>query len=81
MLVISVILTAGCTSKQESMKKELTDFIRKHDSVMIPLYKQTALASLDAAISGKPEDFKKAEDLNLQMMALFSNKESLKKLE
>ena len=80
-LALSVAILAGCTSKQESMKKELTDFIRKHDSVLIPLYKQTTLASWEAAVSGKPEDFKKAEDLNLQMMALFSNKESLKKLE
>jgi peptidyl-dipeptidase A len=80
-IALSLFLLTGCASKQEKMKKELTDFIRKHDSVLIPLYKQTALASWDAAISGKPEDFKKAEDLNLQMMAIFSNKTSLKKLE
>ena len=80
-LAMSVILIAGCTSKQEKMKKELTDFIRKHDSVLIPLYRQTALASWQAAISGKPEDFKRSEDLNLKLMALYSNKESLKKLE
>ncbi len=79
--VLSLLLLAGCTSKQETMKNELTDFIRKHDSVLIPLYKQTTLASWDAAISGKPEDFKKAEDLNLKMMALFSDKDKLKKLE
>lgn len=78
---LSLLLLAGCTSQQEKMKKELTDFIRRHDSVLVPLYKQTALASWDAAISGKPEDFQKAEELNLQMMALYSNKESLKKLE
>lgn len=80
-LALSVLLMAGCTSKQEKMKKELTDFIRKHDSVLIPLYKQTTLASWDASISGKPEDFKKAEDLNLKMMALYSDKEKLKILE
>ena len=78
---LSVLLMASCNSKQAKMKKELTDFIKQHDSVLIPLYKQTNLASWDAAISGKPEDFKKAEDLNLKMMALYSNKESLKKLE
>ncbi|HNY01078.1 MAG TPA: M2 family metallopeptidase [Bacteroidales bacterium] len=83
LIALAVVVTgfAGCTSKQEKMKKELTDFIRRHDSVMIPLYKQTTLAAWDAAISGKPEDFKKSEELNLKMMALYSNKESLKKLE
>ncbi len=80
-MALSLMFMTACTSKQETMKKELTDFIRKHDSVMIPLYKQTALASWDAAISGKPEDFKKSEELNLKMMALFSDKEKLKKLE
>ena len=63
------------------MKQELVNFINKHDSVLIPLYKETTLASWEAAISGKPEDFKKAEELNLKMMALYSNKESLNKLE
>ena len=78
--VLSLLLMAGCTSKQEKMKTELVNFIKKHDSVLIPLYKQTTLASWEAAISGKPEDFKKSEDLNLKMTALYSNKESLKKL-
>jgi len=80
-LAVSALLVSGCTSKQEKMKKELTDFIRKHDSVLVPLYRETALASWQAAITGKPEDFRKSEELNLKMMALYSNKESLKKLE
>ena len=80
-IALSLILLTACTSKQEKMKKKLTDFIRKHDSVLIPLYKKTAVASWEAAVSGKPEDFKKAEDLNLKMMALFSDKDKLKILE
>ncbi|MEI7660793.1 MAG: M2 family metallopeptidase [Bacteroidota bacterium] len=78
---VCLLLLAGCSSKQEKMKKELTDFIRKHDSVLVPLYKETALASWNAAISGKPGDFKKSEELNLKMMALYANKVSFKKLE
>ncbi len=79
--LIAAWFVSGCASKQEMMKKELTDFIHKHDSVLIPLYKQTTLASWQAAITGKPEDFKKAEEFNLQMMALYADKEKLKKLE
>ncbi len=71
----------SCNSQQDKMKTELTDFIKKFDSVYIPLYKMTTEASWAAAISGKPEDFKKSEDFNLQMMKIFSDKESLKKLE
>jgi peptidyl-dipeptidase A len=78
---LSLLLMAGCTSKQKEMNQELTDFIRTHDSILVPLYKQTTLASWEAAISGKPEDFKKSEELNLKMMALYADKDKLKKLE
>lgn len=81
LLVISVFLMVGCASKKEKMNQELVNFIKQHDSLLIPLYKQVTLASWDAAISGKPEDFKKAEDLNLKYMALYADKEKLKKLE
>jgi peptidyl-dipeptidase A len=80
-IALLMMMLAGCTSKQETMKNELTDLIRKHDSVYIPLYEQTTLASWDAAISGKAEDFQKAETFNLKLMALFTDKEKLKKLE
>ncbi|HNW75864.1 MAG TPA: M2 family metallopeptidase [Bacteroidales bacterium] len=81
-LAIAVVtLLAGCNTKQSKMKQELADFIRKHDSVVIPLSKEANLAYWNAAISGKPEDWKKAEDLQIEMVKLFSNKESLTKLE
>jgi peptidyl-dipeptidase A len=80
-LLISVLLIMGCQSKQEKMKKDLTDFIKNFDSVYIPLYKSASIASWDASISGKPEDFKKSEDLQMQVVKLFADKESLKKLE
>ncbi|MEI6457008.1 MAG: M2 family metallopeptidase [bacterium] len=81
LLTISALIMVGCASKKEQMNQELINFIKKHDSVLIPLYKQVTLAAWDAAVSGKPEDFKKAEDLNIKLLTLYSNKESLKKLE
>ena len=79
--VLSVMLLSGCNTKQAQMKQELADFIRKHDSVLIPLSKETNLANWNAAITGKPEDWKKAEMLQLEMVKLFANKESLARLE
>ena len=79
--ITSAALLTSCQSKQEKMKKELVDFIKKFDSVYIPLYKDANIASWDASISGKPEDFKKSEDLQMKMVKLFADKESLKKLE
>ncbi len=81
MTALAVALLAGCNTKQAQMKKELADFIKKHDSVLIPLSKESNLAYWNAAISGKPEDWKKAEDLQLKVVQLFANKESLAKLE
>jgi len=80
-LLTSAALISGCQSKKENMKKELVEFIRKFDSVYIPLYKANTLASWDAAISGKPEDFKKSEELQMKLVKLFADKGSLKKLD
>ena len=81
LLLLGASLLMGCQSKQEKMKKELVDFIKKFDSVYIPLYKESTLTSWNAAISGKPEDFKKSEDAQMKIVKLFANKESLKKLD
>jgi peptidyl-dipeptidase A len=81
MLLLSLLVLGGCTSKQEMMKKELVEFIRVHDSLLIPLYKEATLASWQANISGKDEDYKKSEELNLRLMALYADKDKLKKLE
>lgn len=80
-LALTLLILAGCSSKQEQMKKELTDFIRTHDSLLIPIYKEATLASWQANITGKDEDYKKSEEMNLKLMALYSDKEKLKKLE
>ena len=81
LIAVSVLLVSSCTSKKEKMNKDLKAFIAHHDSVIIPLYKQAAIAAWDASISGKPEDYQKSEDLNMKMMAFYADKESLKKLE
>ncbi len=81
LLAMSLLLISSCTSKKEKMNKDLKAFIAHHDSVIIPLYKQATIAAWDASISGKPEDYKKSEDLNMKMMAFYADKESLKKLE
>ena len=76
----AAILT-GCKSNQEKMKNELVDFIKKFDSVYIPLYKESALASWNAAISGKEQDFKKSEEIRMEIVKLFSDKKSFQKLD
>ena len=81
LLITGAALLMGCQSKQEKMKKELVEFIKKFDSAYIPLYKEAALASWNAAISGKPEDFKKSEDIQMKIVKLYADKKSLMKLD
>jgi len=80
LLALALMLISSCTSKKQKMNDELKSFIKKHDSLYIPLYKEAALASWNAAISGKEEDYKKSEQVQLQMMKLVSDKEALAKL-
>ncbi|MDP4281763.1 MAG: M2 family metallopeptidase [Bacteroidota bacterium] len=81
LMVLSIALISGCHSKKEKMNKELLNFIKQYDSVIVPLYKQANLASWNASVSGKPEDFKKAEELNLQIVKFYADKKKLSALE
>ena len=65
------------------MEKELGTFIAKYDSVVQPLQKEANLAYWNASISGKADDWKKSEDLNIKLTGVYSNKEdfaTLKKI-
>ncbi len=76
------LLFTGCGSqnKKEENMKEFEAFIKDFESKLIPLYKETALASWEANISGKDEDYKKAADLEFELNKLFSDKTSFEKI-
>jgi peptidyl-dipeptidase A len=57
------------------MQKELITFIQRFESVVQPLTKASSLAYWTASISGKEEDWKKSEELNIELTKVFSNKE------
>ena len=80
LLILAGMLISSCTSKKQQMNDELKSFIKKHDSVYIPLYKEVALASWNAAISGKEEDYKKSEQVQLALMKVLADKQALEKL-
>lgn len=78
MLVITlllVIIASSCTNKKDQMDKDLKAFIAKYDSTVQPLMKESGLAYWNASLSGKAEDWKKSEDLNIELTRIFSNKE------
>jgi peptidyl-dipeptidase A len=74
MALISLIAVDGCKNNKSRMQKELLAFIKKFDLVVQPLTKESSLAYWNASISGKDEDWKKSEDLNIELTKVFANK-------
>jgi len=72
--LFSVIAVDGCKNNKTKMQKELLTFIKKFDSVVQPLTKASSLAYWTASISGKDEDWKKSEDLNIELTRVFADK-------
>jgi peptidyl-dipeptidase A len=80
LLCLTVILFNGCKSKKESMEQQFKIFLTEFNAKMIPLTKEAYLAYWNSQISGKPEDFKKADDLQIKMNVIFADKDAFKKL-
>lgn len=80
--IITSVIIAGCGSsnKNEKTVKEFDEFLTSFEAKIIPLYKETNLASWNAYISGKDEDYAKAADLEFQLNKLFCDKEDFEKI-
>ena len=63
----------SCTSKQEKMENKLHEFITKLEVDVVPLSKEANIASWDASISGKDEDYKRSEEAQIKLIKIFSD--------
>ncbi len=70
MLTISVVVF-GCA--YNAKEKELEGFITAHVGKVKPMMKEASLASWDAALSGKPEDYDKVSELTLKVRRVYSD--------
>ncbi|NTW31761.1 MAG: M2 family metallopeptidase [Bacteroidetes bacterium] len=79
---IFALLFNGCNSPDKDAKtvKEFEKFIKSYEEKIIPLLKKSSLASWNANISGKEEDYKISADIDFQISKIFSNKEDYEKL-
>ena len=75
LLLLSTLMLTACTTKEEKMTLELKTFITKFESKTAPAYKESALASFNASISGKKEDYDKSSDLQIKYNKIYSNKD------
>lgn len=72
-----ILIITGCKSKsKENMEQKLSDFIKKHDSLTVNLSKEANLAYWDAAITGKDEDYAKAEALMVKITGIYADSAS-----
>ena len=91
LLLLAFVLLAvfaGCEQKKSQeqtkadpeMVKQFDEFVKKFEAKYIPLFKETNLASWNASISGKEEDFKKVAEFQNKITAVLSNKEDFSTL-
>lgn len=72
-LILGAAILVSCTSKQEKMEKRLADYIAKLEQQVIPLSSEAAIASWDASISGKNEDYTKSEEAQIKLVKIFAD--------
>jgi peptidyl-dipeptidase A len=82
LLTSLIVLTQlwSCTSKQAKMENRLKSFISSHDEKIIPLYKEMALTSWNANITGSDEDYGKSEKASFSYAKVFTDTECFKEL-
>jgi hypothetical protein len=70
---LTILLLWSCTSKQEKMENRLKAFISVYETKVIPLYRETSLASWNANISGTKEDWAKSEKASFEYAKIFTD--------
>jgi peptidyl-dipeptidase A len=82
LLIPAIILTLAwsCTSKQAKMENRLKAFIASYEEKIIPLYKEMALTSWDANITGSDEAYAKSEKASFSFAKVFTDTESFMEL-
>ena len=64
----------SCTSQQNKMEDRLKIFISAYEAKAVTLYKETALASWNANVTGTADDFAKSEKASFEYAKIFSDK-------
>ncbi|HEX2970373.1 MAG TPA: M2 family metallopeptidase [Bacteroidales bacterium] len=72
-VAILILTSWSCKTKQEKMETDLRDFISSFEEKGIPLYKNSALASWNANVSGKAEDYAESEKASFEYAKVFTD--------
>jgi len=75
-----IVISWSCTSKQEKMENRMKEFISSYESKVIPLYRESNLASWNANISGTIVDWAKSEKASFDLAKIYTDSIAFKEL-
>src|SRR5450759_2595303 len=78
--ILTVLLFWSCMSKQEKMENRMKTFISAYETKAIPLYRESAIASWNANITGTAEDYAKSEKASFEYAKIFTDSIAFKEL-
>ena len=80
--IAAMVLTLfwSCTSKQEKTENRMKEFISNYEATVIPLYREMALASWNANITGTNEDWAKSEKASFNYAKIFTDNKNFSEL-
>jgi peptidyl-dipeptidase A len=75
LIIFSTILALllSCTSKQEKMENRMRKFISSYEAKIIPLYREANLASWNANVTGKDEDYARSEKASFALASVYTD--------
>jgi len=70
----------SCTSKQEKMEKRMKEFITTYEAKVVPLYRESALTSWNANITGTDADWALSEKSAFNLERVYADKKAFAEL-
>ena len=71
--LVTIALMFSCTSPQEKYENRLKQFISTYEARAIPLYRDAALASWNANVTGTDEDYAKSEKASFELAKIYTD--------
>ena len=78
--VLTISIGVSCSTKQEKMEKRLREFLTAYDAKFIPLYKESALTSWNANITGNDADLAISEKAAFEFDKYYTDKDAFAEL-
>ncbi len=77
---LTLTLLMSCATKQEKMESRLKEFLTEYDAKVIPLYKESAITSWNANITGTDADLAKSEQAAFKFDKYYTDKKAFAEL-